>query len=123
MSASPKENLVSTIALPIFLLSNLGFVDLALAFPSLDCDTANSSFVVITPQGVEPAGKYCDFQEKLPQVATNDIAEYQTVTTTTRKPILKFGKPYRSKGSVCRDRGIDTICLSPNRAVILNELE
>lgn len=122
MFACTRKKLVFTIASSICLLSKLGFANLALAFPVLDCETANSSFVVITPQGAEPVGKYCDFQEKLPQVATNDTFESQPSTTKPSKPVLKFGKPYFSKGSICRDRGIDTICLSPNSASKLNEL-
>ncbi len=117
-----KKNIVSTISFSICLLSSLEFANLALAFPAFDCDKANANYVVITSQGVEPIGKYCDFQERIPQMSPNSKLEYQ-FNITSRRPILKFGKPYNYKGSVCRDRGIDTICLSPNSASKLNELE
>jgi len=119
MSERTKKSIISIISLAICLLSSLGFANFAQAQPALDCSKVNPNDVVVTSQGVEPVRKYCDFQEKLPQVSTNAAVESQP-TTTSRS---KFGKPYSSKDRVCRDRGIDTICLTPNNASKLNELK
>ncbi len=119
MSEPMKIHIKSTILISICISSNLAFTNLVNSQPALDCNKVTPDDVVITSQGAESVGKYCDFQEKLPQVFTNDRVESQPPTS----PRSKFGKPYSSKGSVCRDRGIDTICLSPNNASKLNELK
>jgi hypothetical protein len=109
----------STILISICISTNLSSTNLVKAQPVIDCDKATPTDVVVTSQGTEPVEKYCDFQEKLPQVFTGDRVEPQ-VTPSVRS---KFGKPYNAKGSVCRDRGIDTICLTPGNASKLNELK
>jgi hypothetical protein len=119
MSKCTKKNIVSIVSFSICILSNLVFANLTKSQPALDCNKVSPDDVVVTAQGVEPVKKYCDFQEKLPQVTTRDRVESQP-TPPSRS---KFGKPYNAKDSVCRDRGIDTICLSPNNASKLNELK
>lgn len=121
MSECTKKSIVSIISFSTFLLSNIGFASLVQAFAMIDCDKLSTNNFVVTAQGVEPAGKYCDFKEKLPQVLKYKAESRRVIAY--RRSILKFGKPYKSRGSVCRNRGADTICLSPNSASKLNELE
>lgn len=111
--------LISIGLISIGMLSNLVLADLVKSQPALDCNKVFPNDVIVTSQGAEPVGKYCDFQEKLPQVFINDRVESQPVTSLRSK----FGNPYTEKGNVCRDRGIDTICLTPSNASKLNGLK
>jgi hypothetical protein len=114
-----KIPLKSTILILICISSNLAFTNLVKSQPLPDCNTLSPNDVIVTSQGAEPAGKYCDFQEKLPQVFNNNPVEPQPPTS----PRGKFGKPYSDRGNVCRNRGTDTICLTPSNASKLNELK
>lgn len=77
----------------------------------LDCNNIPFDAQLETPQGIEPMSIYCqtEFNHRQ-QLAANN----QTKTSWQR--------PYWSNGNVCRDRGVETVCLTPQEAINLRWL-
>ncbi|BAZ33981.1 hypothetical protein NIES4074_64950 (plasmid) [Cylindrospermum sp. NIES-4074] len=82
----------------------------------LDCEYVNPNAMVITSEGTKPVSMFCDFQEKTEQKFT-EVEKPPLNTQTIPRPSL--GNSYELNGNVCRNQGIDTICLTPQGATNL----
>lgn len=78
----------------------------------LDCENVAPNAMVIISEGTKHVSMFCDFQEKTEQ----KIQEVETPLNTQTIPRPSWSKPYQLDENICRDQGIDTVCLTPQGA-------
>lgn len=79
----------------------------------VDCNNIPLDAVLETPVGFRPVSIYCQAQFNERQ---QSAVRLPTVTQ------LPWQKPYWQNGHVCRERGTDTVCLTPQEATNLRWL-
>ena len=93
-----------------FLISSGGNV---VAPTDANCNNAASDVLVETPEGIRTLSTYC-------QARSND--NQQSVLRSENPVRSAWESPYWLNGNVCRERGTDMVCLTPQGAAGLRWL-